>query len=133
MEQFRYFDISEHYFLSEHFHKSNCSEVCSPAVSCILQFCNFSVKKEPHFIRFSGHFSKISVKLFQNTFMKRICEEFNRVPVFSLELPPAKTNFWKFWRWDYHRRNLRWVPFLVATYNISQNRHILSIILQVIV
>ena len=68
-------------FFSEHFQKSFCSGVFSPAVNFTIL-----VKRKPQFIRFSGPFPKFSVQLFQKT----LAVDYR--PVFWLEVSSPKTN-----------------------------------------
>ena len=67
-----FFDVFEtlvYPFSSEDFKKIICCGFYSPAVGFRHYLCNCN-QRELHYIHFPGFFSKFSLQLFQNTFMK---------------------------------------------------------------
>ena len=97
------------------------------------------VKREPKFTRFSGLFPKFLVQLFQKTLMKRFVRSLleslvvDYRPVFWLEVSPPKKKSWNLWRRVYPHKKVCDSPFIVVTCNISINRLVLDIILQIVV
>ena len=115
-------------FFPDNFQKSFCSGVFGPVVDCSSAISlkgNFSISN-------LQCFSKIPVQLFQNILMEisvmkfrglLVCRLYSPVMLLKINPPETPQKFLKDFRDKViSPKSLRWIPILVATYNISRDK-----------